>query len=66
MRRTKKSVGKTDVDIFIFVWKNKKSPILAKSIGKFCFINKTKNSLSMSVFNFSSIFQILKTKFYAF
>ena len=40
--------------------------ILANYIGKFIFIVKTKSSLPTFVFIFSTVSQILKTKFYVF
>ena len=57
---------KTVVDRLLLVSKMKKSSILAKCIGNFCFTFKTKSSLSMSVFTFSTIYQILETTFYVF
>ena len=56
---------KSDVDRLLVVSKLKKSSILAKHIGIF-FIVATKSSLSTSLFIFSTISQILKTKFYVF
>ena len=52
--------------VILLVWKMKRSSNLAKSIGIICFIIKIKSSLSTSVLIFSTISQILKTKFYVF
>ena len=52
---------KTDADRKI-----KKSSIVAKYIGTFFFLIKTKSSLSMYILIFSTISQILKTKFDVF
>ena len=57
---------KTDVDRLLLVSKFKKSSIVKKYIENFFFIVKTKSSLSMSVFIFSAISQILQTAFYVF
>ena len=58
---------KTDVDRLLLVSKFEKSSILAKYIGKFIFIVKTKIRVFTSVSIFSNtILQILKTKFYVF
>ena len=54
---------KTDVNRLLLISKMKKSSILEKYTEKFVFIIKTKNSPSTSVFIFSDISQILKTKF---
>ena len=53
----------TGVDRLLLVTKLKKSSVLAKYIGNFVFIAKTKSSLFTPVFIFTTIFQILKTKF---
>ena len=55
-----------DIDRLLLVSKFKRSSILAKYIGKFFFIVKTKSSLSPFIFIIPTISQILKTKFYAF
>ena len=52
---------KTDVYKLLLVLKLKKSSILAKYIGTFFFIIKTKNRVFMSGFMFSTISQILDT-----
>ena len=57
---------KTDVDRPFLVSKMKKSLILAKYTEIFVFIIKTESSPSTSVFIFSNISWILKTKFYIF
>ena len=45
-------------------FENEKSSILAKYTENFIFIIKTKSNPSTSVFTFSNISHILKTKFY--
>ena len=45
----------TDIDRQLLFWKLIKNSILAKFIGKIMIIIKTKNSLSTSVFIFSTI-----------
>ena len=57
---------KTNVDRLLLVYKLIKSPFLAKYMEKFVFTVKTKSSLSMSVFIFFTISQILETKFNVF
>ena len=57
---------KTDVDKKLLILKMKKSSILAKSIGNFLFIIKTKSSPSTSVFIFSTICEIFNTKLNVF
>ena len=55
-----------NVGRIILVLKMKKSSILAKYIGNFFFIIKLESSLSTTVFIYSTISQISKTKFYVF
>ena len=57
---------KKDVDKLLLVSKMKKSSILVKYIENFVSVIETKISLSTSVFIFSTIYQILKTKFCVF
>ena len=57
---------KTDVDRLLLVPKMKKMFNFTKYISKPFFSIKTKSNLSTSVFIFSTIFQILETKFYVF
>ena len=57
---------KMDVDRLLLVSKFKKSSILAKYISKFVFIIENKSSPSTSLFIFSNMSGISKTKFYIF
>ena len=57
---------KTNIDRLLLDFKLKKSSILAKYISTFFFMIETKSRIFMSGFIFSTIFQILKNKFYAF
>ena len=57
---------RTDVGRLFLVFKLRKSSFLAKYIRKNFFIVETKCNLSTSVFIFSTIPQILRTKFYVF
>ena len=56
---------KTNVDRLLLVSKLKRSSFSEKSIGNFFFFMKTKN-ISMSLFIYSTISQILETIFYLF